>query len=53
MPIRLLITLVVFLFFVNLIFHKEKPRNYYSGEEIDLVKLSVAIADTWENEYLK
>ena len=50
---KLLITLVAFLFLVNLIFHKEKPRNYYAGEEIDLQQLSVAIADTWEKEYSK
>jgi len=38
---------------MNLIFYKEKPRNYYRGEEIDLPRLSAAIADTWENEYSK
>lgn len=50
---KLLITFVTFLFLANLIFHKEKPRNYYAGEEIDYSQLSVAISDTWENEYSK
>ena len=50
---KLFLTLIVFTLLVNLIFHKQKPRNYYAGEEIDLQQLSVAIADTWEKEYLR
>ena len=50
---KLFLTLIVFTFLVNLIFHKQKPRNYYRGEEIDLPRLSAAIAETWEKEYLR
>jgi hypothetical protein len=44
--------LVWVLFLAITAVNHEKPRNYYRGEEIDLPRLSAAIADTWENEYL-